>query len=130
MIGSDYDTPVMYQDLGAYTPPGMYNGMMPGMMGMYPSYLGGVKMQPILCEDKVELINKKNKEGNKNAKKLGLAIGGLFLLGFIPYFRRNIKKAGGVINYIKNLFNPPAKLSRWQRFKNWILRRKPTPPTP
>ena len=102
----DYDVPVMYQDLGAYS----MNCMMP-MSGMVPNtnYLGGVKMQPILCKDKVELINKKDKEGLSTAKKLGLAIGVLFLAGYIPYFRKQISKAGGIKACLSN---------GWNKFKN------------
>ena len=72
MIGNDYDIPVMYQDLGKYSmnPFGMpMGGMMPGMYGIgSTSYLGGVTMAPQLEHDKVELINRKNKEGNKTFK--------------------------------------------------------------
>ena len=133
MIGNDYDVPVMYQDLGAYSM-NPYGAMMPGMYGVpfgATNYLGGVTMQPILCEDKVELINKKNADGNKTAKKAGLILGGLLLLGFVPVIGKFIKN-GGIKNAlkkgwdsIKNLFSssaqapaPAPKPSLLQRFKN------------
>ena len=149
MIGSDYDIPVMYQDLGTYSmnpygmPVGMVGGMpgmmMPGMMGMYnTNYLGGTTMQPILCQDKLDLIAKKEKEDNNTLKKVGLGIGALLLVGFIPYFRKNIKKAGGIGKYIKNAWNSivnsfkgnnQPKVSWWQKFKNFF-KKKPTTTNP
>lgn len=106
MIGSDYDTPIMYQDLGAYSMNsfGMPFGGMIGMPYANTSYLGGVTMQPQLCQDKVDLINKKDAEGNKTLKKLAYTLGALLLIGYIPYFRKQITKAGGIGQYISNHF--------------------------
>lgn len=104
MIGNDFDTPIMHQDLGTYSinPYGIMNGM---VGGMYPiSYLGGVSMQPQLCQDKLDLINKKEQEGNHTLKKAAIALGALLLIGFIPHIRKNVLKAGGIGKYIGNHF--------------------------
>lgn len=132
MIGGDFGTPIMYQDLANYT----INPMMVNPFGMAggigtTSYLGGVRMQPQLDHDKVQLMNKKNEEGKSTFKKAILGIGACLLLGFIPVIRKGVKNSGGIWNYVKGLFTKtppaPAKPSRWQRFKN-IFRRKSTTP--
>jgi hypothetical protein len=104
MIGSDYDTPIMYQDLGAYSmnPSGMPVGGMMGMPYANTSYLGGVTMQPQLCQDKVDLMNKKDAEGKNTFKKIAITLGALLLIGYVPYFRKQIKKAGGIAKYLSN----------------------------
>jgi len=133
MIGGDFDTPVMYQDLGKYTMPPMYGGMYAGGMLGATSYLGGVQMRPQLDNDKVQIINKKNEEGKSTLKKALLGIGAIIALGFIPVVRKGIKNSGGVWKYIKSLFTktPPApkKPTLWQRFKN-IFKKKPATGTP
>ena len=141
MIGNDFDTPIMYQDLANYSMGPMSMPMMPGMMpgmvgGMNTSYLGGTRISPQLDHDKVEIINRKENEAKNTAKKVAIALGVIFLAGFIPYFRKKITSAGGIKKYLsngwdsfKNMFksNPtPAKPSRWQAFKNWF-KPKPTP---
>lgn len=122
MIGGDFDTPVMYQDLANYTMNPMmgmpFGGMTVGGIGS-TSYLGGVQMRPQLDNDKVQLMNKKNEEGKSTFKKAMLGIGACLLLGFIPVVRKGIKKSGGVWNYVKGLFTGPKKPSLWQRFKGW-----------
>lgn len=126
MLGGDFDTPIMYQDLGKYTMggiPPMYGGMYgSGIIGN-SSYLGGVQIRPQLDHDKVQLINKKNKEGKDTFKKAMLGIGACLLLGFIPVIKKGIKKSGGVGKYIKDVWTsltaPKAKkTSLWQRIKN------------
>lgn len=144
MIGSDYDNPIVYQDLGAYSmnPYGMpISGVAGGGMPYAnSSYLGGVAMQPQLCQDKVDLINKKDAEGNKTLKKVAYTLGALLLIGYVPYFRKQITKAGGVAKYlsnkwtsitdsIKNAFNSKPELTRWQKFKNWFGRTNHTNPS-
>lgn len=131
MIGGDFDTPIMYQDLANYTmnpmyPVGMPFGGMVGGIGSTP-YLGGVQMRPQLDHDKVQLMNKKSEEGKSTFKKALLGIGACLLLGFIPVVRKGIKNSGGVWEYLKGLFSKqPAKQSWWQRFKNKF---KKTPAT-
>lgn len=101
MLG-DYDVPVMYQDLGNYPMNPFICGMMPLGCGMYPSYLGDIRLRPLPERDMVQLMHKKNHNGNENAKLLGKIIGAAFLVGFIPYFAKNIKKAGGIGKYVSN----------------------------
>ncbi len=122
MIGSNFDTPVMYQDLANYTMnPMMGMGGMVGGIGA-ASYLGGIQMRPQPDSDKVQLMNKKNQEGNSTFKKAMLGIGACLLLGFIPVVKKGIKNSGGVWKYVKSLFTktPPApkKPSLLKRFKN------------
>lgn len=137
MLG-DYDVPVMYQDLGNYTPSYIMPGMiMPGMMpGMMPgtSYLGGVQLHQQPERDKIELMNKKDKDGKKTAILLAKIIGAALLIGYIPYFRKSINNAGGFKEYVKKGWNslvaaikgttPPAppKVSCWQKIKNFFKR--------
>ena len=127
----DYDIPVMYQDLGTYSM-NPFGGV---SSPMQTSYLEGAKMQPPLENDKVELINKKEQEGKKTLKKAVYILGALLLIGFIPHFRKQIIKSGGLGKYIKNcwnalttsvknVFNPTPKTTMWQKFKN-IFKRKP-----
>jgi hypothetical protein len=139
MIGGDYDTPIMYQDLANST----MNPFNIGMGGMYgggigtSSYLGGVQMRPQLDHDKVQLMHKKDQEGKRTLKKALLAIGGIIAIGFIPVISKGIKKSGGIGGYMKKLWNgltgktpapaptpAPAKPSLWQRFKN-VFKKKP-----
>ncbi len=141
MIGGDFDTPIMYQDLANYTmsPMSMPFGAMSGMYGGgigNTSYLGGIQMQSQPDADRVELINKKRQESKNTFKKAMLALGVIFLAGFVPAIRKNIKNAGGLGKYIKTQWNalkswvtntPTPKPSAWQRFKN-IFKRKPKTP--
>lgn len=126
MIGNDYDIPVMYKDLGtcSMNPFGSpYGGgmMMPGMMpGMYGgigsmSNLGGVRLAPQLEHDKVQLINRKEREGNKTLKNVAKALGVLLLIGFIPHFGKHIKKAGGIGKYISKQCS-----SMFRGIKKWF----------
>ena len=72
MIGGDFDTPIMYQDLAnsslgtmPYTtgiPPAMYGYGMGGMAGG-SSYLGGVQMRQQPDRDKIEIMHKKENVG-------------------------------------------------------------------
>lgn len=131
MLGGDFGTPIMYEDIGKYYTgmnpmmmPGMYGmygmGMMPYGMGMMNPYLGKVQLQPILDHDKVQIMNKHKEEDKSTFKKAMLALGGLLLIGFIPTIRKGIKNSGGVINYIKNLYHGtlPKGPSFGQKVKN------------
>ncbi len=102
MIGGDFDTPIMHQDLANYTMSPMNFAGMP-MMGN-TSYLGGVQMRRQPEQDELRLMNKKKNEAKNTFKKALLAIGGIFLLGFIPRISKGIKK-NGCFGYIKNLFH-------------------------
>ena len=110
MIGGDFNVPIMYQDLanssmGPLNMPfgGMVGAGMP-IGGYNTSYLGGVQMQQQPDRDKLVIKNKKENEDKNTFKKalgvLALEVG----LGCIPIFRKGIKKAGGVIPYLKNMW--------------------------
>lgn len=115
MIGNNFDTPIMYQDLANST-------MSPFSMPIAPatSYLGGVRLPRQLDHDKLEIINKKEKQDKKNFKKALILIGSCLALGFIPGIRKNITKAGGIGKYISN---------KWTSFKNWISGTKTPKPS-
>lgn len=125
MIGGDFDIPVMYQDLANSTmsPMNLPLGAMSGMYGagMYggvgnTNYLGGVKMRQQPDRDKVQIMNKKENEDKNTAKNILLGLGALVALGSIPVLRKSIKKAGGIVNYVKKLFSPSMSLT--DRIKN------------
>lgn len=123
MIGGDFDVPIMYQDLANSTmgPMSMPFGGMVGMpgAGMYnTSYLGGVKMHRQPDHDKVQIMNKKEKEDKNTLKKALLVLGGIVLLGSIAPLRKSIKKAGGLGEYLKK---------GWNSVKNWVTGKKKTP---
>ena len=126
MLGNDFDTPIMYQDLANYTMTPMSFGMNPmmgapigGIGGGYnTSYLGGIQIKSQPDKDSVEIMNRKRKEGYSTFKKVAITAAALALVGFIPYFRKQIKGSGGIISYIKNLWKKPQpKVSGWQKFK-------------
>lgn len=103
MLGSDFDTPIIYQDLANYSmgPMSVPNF---GAMGTNNQF-NGVKMQEPLKQDKVDLISQKNSQDKSFAKKVGIAAAVILGIGFIPVITKSIKKAGGLGKYIKNGFN-------------------------
>ena len=104
MLGGDFDTPIMYQDLANYTMrPIMPFGTTAGIGNT--SYIGGIQMKQQPDSDKIQLMNKKNKEAKKTFKKAMLGIGACLLLGFIPVITKGVKNSGGVWKYIKSLFS-------------------------
>ncbi len=142
MIGNNFDTPVVYQDLANYTmnpmmsPLGMYGGgMYGGMYGADMSYLGHVQLRPQPDHDKVQLMNKRNEECKETFKKSVLAIGAILLLGFIPRIYKGIKKSG-FNQYFKDMFSKKQKssqssghkvknwfASKWQAVKGWFKKK-------
>ena len=111
MIGSNFDTPIMYQDLATSTMPPMTSfGMYGGMYGGVP-HLYGIKLPPNLNKDKVELMHKKDEECKSSVKKALIAIAICFGVGFIPTLRKSIKNAGGIGKFIKN---------QWNNLVNWV----------
>lgn len=131
MIGNNFDTPVMYQDLAKSSMPPFLTPMMPAT-----NYLGGVQMPRQLDHDKLEIINKKRKEDKRNFKRALTVIGACIALGFIPVIRKNITKAGGIGKFISNTWTnfrnwitgtKTAKPSLWQKFKN-LFKKKPATP--
>ena len=128
MIGGDFDTPIVYQDLANSTlptmgmPMGMYGygtGMYGGMVGG-TSYLGGVRMQQQPDRDKVEIMNKKEKEDTHTLKNTLIALRSVQweLRKCIAPLRKSIKKAGGVKKYFA---------STWDSIKNAFKGKKKTP---
>lgn len=120
MIGSDFDTPIMYQDLANSTMgplnlpfgnccPGLYN----------TSYLGGIKMQPQLDRDKFSVLEQKEKEDKSTMKKALIALGIIAASWCVLGFCRNVKKAGGPWQYIKN---------QWTKLKNVFTKKSSATP--
>lgn len=158
MIGNDFETPIMYQDLANAT---MGPLAMPSCtVNPYANtnLLGGAAIKSQLDNDKLEIMKSKDNE-DKNTFKKALGVLGLCLaLGAVPIVRKNIKKAGGVGKYLKNKWNnfvnslkgkkvrKPKKKSKnngpskTQRFKNWcsnkwsafknLFKRNNNPPPP
>ena len=137
MIGSNFETPVMYQDLANSTMgplnmmPGMYGA---GLYGGYPQYLGGVQLPRQLDNDKFQTMKQKENEGKKTLKIAGAAIAIILAIGSLGRIRKGIRSAGGtgkylvnkwndLVNWIKGKKKPKATL--WQKFKNFF-KRKPT----
>ena len=104
MLGSNIDTPIMYQDLG-------YSTMGPtaypiGLLGgYYPSYLRGVNLPRQLDADKFQIMDRKEKEGISTAKKVAAALGIIFAVGLSGRFVKNIKAAGGIGKYLKDAWD-------------------------
>lgn len=113
MIGGDFNTPIMYQDLANST-----MGPMPYTTGVPMMYgygmgcnLGGVKMRRQLDKDKIEIMHKKEQQDKSTLKKALWIIGGAIALCSIPILRKNIKKAGGLKKYAQNC---------WTSLKNFV----------
>ena len=108
MIGNSFDTPMMYQDLANSTMPPV-NLPLGGYYGTYnTSYLGGVQMQRQLDRDKVNIMQQKEQQDNGTMKKVLAAFVIILGLGAIGPVRKGIRKAGGIIPYIKKLWNEPT----------------------
>lgn len=116
MIGDDFNTPIMYQDLANSTmgtmpyttgiPPAMYGYGMGGT-----SYLGGTQMRQQPDRDKVEIMRQKENQDKSTLKKALWILGGAIALGSIPVLRKSIKKAGGLKKYVQ---------SCWNSIKTWV----------
>ena len=124
MIGDNFNVPIMYQDLAnsAMGPLNMPFGGMIGTgipYGYNTSYLGGVQMQRQPDKDKLVIQNQKENE-DKNTLKIALGVLALAAgLGCIPIVRKGIKKAGGVIPYLKKLWKG-NNTSVMTKIKNWF----------
>ncbi len=138
MIGSNFDTPVMYQDLANSTMGPMYmpfGGMYGlGLYGGYPGYLGSVRLPRQLDQDKFQTMQNKEKDSKNTMKKVGIALALILALGSFGRIRKGIKSAGGITKYLGNKWddlvnwvkgNKKPKISRWQSFKN-IFKKTPT----
>ena len=149
MIGNDFETPIMYQDLTNYTMGPMY---MP-FAGVNPyansNLLGGTMMPRQLDHDKLDVKNAKENEDKSTAKKVLTALGVILTLGAIPIVRKNIIKAGGIgkylsnkwtsiVNFVKGNKTKPSKFKRfkvwcsnkWTAFKSLFKRNKQVPNNP
>ena len=146
MLGGDLSTPVVHQDLINSSMGPMYmpfGGVTGYGIGTYP-YLGGVKMQRQLEQDKLDLINKKENEDKNILKKALVTLAVVIGLGAIAPLRKSIKKAGGINAFLKNRWNNlvnsikcnktlkvqnnnQAKVSFWQKVKNFFKSKKVKP---
>lgn len=123
MLGDDFDTPIMYQDLANYTMKPM-NIPIGNMTGRYPSYLGGVQMHKQPDQDEVRLMHKKDNEGKSTFKKALIGIGICFALGFVPGINKKIKslfKSSSSTSTSMSIQNIKTKISNgWQKFKSFF----------
>ena len=113
MIGGNFDTPIMYQDLANSTmgPLNMPFGMYGGLYGGYSSYLGAVQLPTQLDQDKFQTMKQKENDGKKTLKIAGTALAIILALGGIGRIRKGIKASGGVSKYLGN---------KWNDLVNWI----------
>ncbi len=118
MIGGDFDTPIMYQDLANSTMGPMYipfgtmagmSGYGTGIAGINSNYLGGARMRRQLDRDKIEVSNRKGNQDSHTLRNALIVIGACIALGSIAPIRKSIKKAGGISKYIKSFFSKKAK---------------------
>ena len=146
MVGGDLSTPIVHQDLinSSMEPMYMPFGGVTGYGIGASSYLGGVKMQRQLDQDKLDLMNKKENEDKSTFKKVLLALAVVIGLGAIAPLRKSIKKAGGIKSYLKNQWtsivnsikgnkasksanNNQTKVGFWQKVKNIFKSKKVKP---
>ena len=141
MLGGDFNTPIVHQDLANSTMGAMY---MPfgGVVGGYnTSYLGGVQMQRQLDYDKISLMKQKENQDKSTMKKALVALAVIIGLGSIAPLRKSIKKAGGIGKYLNNQWkaivnafkgnktattNNGQKVNWWQKLKN-VFKKSPKP---
>lgn len=141
MLGGDFNTPIVHQDLANSTMGPMY---MPfgGVVGGYnTSYLGGVQMQRQLDHDKISLMKQKENQDKSTMKKALVALAVIIGLGSIAPLRKSIKKAGGIGKYLNNQWkaivnafkgnktvttNNGQKVNWWQKLKN-VFKKSPKP---
>lgn len=122
MIGNDFDTPIMYQDLANYTMGPMSMPFGTAVMPYNRSLLNGTTMQRQLDNDKVEIMNKKNQQDKSIFKKAVLGIGLVLAAGFIPFICKGIKN-GNLWQSVKDLFKSAPKKSKqpfMSRIKGWF----------
>lgn len=140
MLGGDFSTPIVHQDLINSSMGPMYmpfGGVTGYGIGTSP-YLGGVKMQRQLDQDKLDLINKKEKEDKSTLKKALITLAVVIGLGSIAPLRKSIKNAGGIKAYLKNQWTgivnsikgnktPKAPNNFWQKVKSFFTSKKVKP---
>ena len=139
MIGSNFDTPIMYQDLANSTmgplnmPFGIYGA---GLYSGYSSYLGNVQLPRQLDQDKFQTMKQKENDGKKTLKIAGTALAIIFALGGIGRIRKGIKASGGLTKYLGNKWNDlvnwvkgtkKPKVGLGQKIKNLFKKKTKTP---
>lgn len=108
-----FGTPLMYQDIGSMS---MRPMQMPFGMGLYgggfynPSYLGGVRMQPQLDNDKFVTMRDKENQDKSVFKTALKVLGVMGLICCIGPVRKGIKNAGGLTKYLENSYNSIKKM--------------------
>ncbi len=139
MIGSNFDTPIMYQDLANSTmgplnmPFGIYGA---GLYSGYSSYLGNVQLPRQLDQDKFQTMKQKENDGKKTLKIAGTALAIILALGGIGRIRKGIKASGGLTKYLGNKWNDlvnwvkgtkKPKVGLGQKIKNLFKKKTKTP---
>lgn len=99
-VTDDFQMPIMYQDLrnpNIGTLP-MYNGY------MYPGYLGGIQMRPILQNDQFTSQQSKKKGWVNALKTSGAILVGLLTLGALKGKAANLTLPKWLSNHSPNWF--------------------------
>lgn len=106
MLGSDFYTPIVYQDLAnsSMPPMNLSFGQMTG------SYLGNVKMRSQLDADKVDIMNRKESQDKSTFKKAMLALAAIGVIAILP---STFKKLGRFLGFSK-------KTSLFTKLKNGL----------
>ena len=120
MIGGSFDIPVMHQDLANSTMPPL-NLPFGAYVNPYSntSYHGGVQMKPQLDHDKLLIKKQKENEDMSTFKKVLIALSAIVALGCVPLVRKGIKKSGGFVPYLKNLWKG-NNTSYMSKITNWF----------
>ncbi len=123
MVGNDFDTPIMHQDLANYA-----MGPLSAPFGndIHPyntNMLRGSTMPRQLDADKVEIMKQKEKQDKSTFKKAVVTLGVILAAGFIPFIRKGIKN-GNLWQSVKDLFKSSPKQSIMPRVKKWFGARK------
>ena len=125
MLGNDFETPIMYQDLANYNmglmavPPMGITGSPYANPYANSNLLGGTSMPKQLDKDKIEIMNTKKEQDKSTFKKVLGILGVCLALGTIPVVRKSIRKAGGIGKYLKN---------KWTSIVNFVTGKKTKPP--
>lgn len=102
MIGSNFDLPIMYQDLAESS---MMMPMMPFGTALASPYLGGVQLQRQLDADKVYLQHRDDENTKKTARRALSVIGVIAGITFLPALFKSVKTSGGIVKYFKDGWN-------------------------
>ena len=123
VIGNDFETPIMYQDLANYSM-GPMVAPFGWMTNPYSTnMLHGTAMPRQLDADKVEIMKQKENQDKSTFKKAAIALGVILAAGFIPFVRKGIKN-GNLWQSVKDLFKSGPKQPIMPRIKKWFGARK------